>query len=75
MYDSPRTLIDDLGGYRLVSARLQMGATTLHGYMTDGILPAKWYGAFLALTNERGLEPPSRDIFSFEALPPADEAA
>lgn len=73
MYDSARTFIDALGGYRTVAGRLRMSATTLHGYMTEGVLPSKWYGAFLLLASEMAVEPPSRALFSFEALPPQKE--
>lgn len=70
MYTNARSFIDALGGYRAVAARLRMSATTLHGYTVGGSLPAKWYGALLALASERGLEPPPRGLFSFEDLPP-----
>lgn len=70
MYEDTRQFITALGGYRAVSKRLRMGPTTLHGYITSGKLPAKWYGAMLALAAEAGLEPPMRSLFSFEALPP-----
>jgi len=70
MYETTRALIDALGGYRMVAKRLGMGATTLHGYITEGALPAKWYTAFLELAAERCIEPPSRKLFSFEKLSP-----
>lgn len=73
MYETARKFIDALGGYRIVAERLRMSATTLHSHMSSGELPSKWYGAFLALAAEAAIEPPSRDIFSFEDLPPPKE--
>lgn len=72
MYDTARSFIDALGGYRVVAKRLGMSATTLHGYLTEGMLPPKWYGAFLVLSSEKSVEPPSRALFSFVELPPCD---
>lgn len=69
MYDDIRNFIDVLGGYRAVATRLSMAPTTLHGYLSEGTLPAKWYGAFLALSQEQAVEPPPRRFFSFEVLP------
>ncbi len=78
MYENPRQFVDALGGYRAVARRIGIGSTTLHGYMSEGVFPPRWYSAFLALTAEAGIEPPSRALFSFEVLPPLtdlDEAA
>jgi hypothetical protein len=69
MYENPRAFVDALGGYRKVAARLEIGSNTLHGYITAGSIPAKWYSAFIALAAELGVEPPSRSLFSFEQLP------
>lgn len=74
MYENPRQFIDALGGYRAVARRLRVSSTTLHGYITEGLFPPKWYSAFLALTAEAGIEPPSRALFSFEALPPIQQS-
>lgn len=70
MYQSAKSFIDALGGYRAVAQRMRIRATTLHSHQTAGLLPSKWYGALLTLASERSIEPPSRDLFSFEALPP-----
>lgn len=72
MYENPRAFVDALGGYRKVASRLEIGANTMHGYLTAGSIPAKWYSAFIALAAEAGLEPPSRGLFSFEQLPTKD---
>ncbi|GHC12649.1 hypothetical protein GCM10007291_07410 [Gemmobacter nanjingensis] len=73
MSQTPRQFISTLGGYRAVAKRLRVSATTMHGYMVAGLLPPKWYSALLALAAERAVEPPSRDLFSFEALPPPEQ--
>ena len=69
MYDTARSFIDQLGGYRAVAKRLKLGETTVHGHMLAGTLPAKWYAACIAMAGERGIEPPQRTLFSFMPLP------
>ena len=73
MYDSARTFIDQLGGYRAVAVRLRLSSTTLHTHMSTGVLPSKWYDALLKLSGERGIEPPPRTLFAFMALPKSTE--
>ena len=70
MYQNARTFIDALGGYRAVAKRLQKNPTTLHGYVSEGLLPSKMYDALLTLAAEVGVEPPPRRLFSFDVLPP-----
>lgn len=69
MYDTTRSFIESLGGYRAVAKRLRLGETTVHGHMLAGTLPAKWYAACIAMAGERGIEPPQRQLFSFMPLP------
>lgn len=70
MFNSPRSLVDALGGYRTVAARLGKGATTLHGYISDEKFPAKFYHAFDCLCKEAGFDSPPIDLFAFEKLKP-----
>lgn len=75
MYNSTRTFIDALGGYRAVAKRLNKNPTTLHGYVSEGLLPSKMYDALLALAAELGVEPPPRRLFSFDVLPPVEKTS
>lgn len=68
MFNSPRSLVDALGGYRTVAARLGKGATTIHGYVSDERLPAKFFDAFDSLCAEAGFDSPPRDLFAFDKL-------
>lgn len=68
MFSSPRTLVDALGGYKKVAARLGRGATTIHGYISGEKLPAKFFDAFDRLCAEAGLDRPPRELFDFAEL-------
>lgn len=72
MYGDVEKLVRVLGGYRKVASRVGIGATTLHGYITEGMLPAKYYFAFVELSGEANLAPPSRKIFKFAELQAVD---
>jgi hypothetical protein len=68
MYDTTRHLIEDLGGFRHVAVRLDVGATTLHSHMTAGVFPAKFYVALCELATELKKPLPHKDLFSFASL-------
>lgn len=70
MFNSPRSLVDALGGYRAVAARLGKRATTIHGYISDRKLPAKFFDAFDRLCVEAGFDSPPRELFGFVELNP-----
>jgi len=72
MFDTPRSFIDTLGGYRLVAKRMRVSPTTLHSHLTAGALPPKWFSALRKLASEAGVHPPPEALFSFETLA-ADE--
>lgn len=63
-----RDFIVALGGYRLVAGRLGKGRTTVHTHMQSGVLPAAWYNALCTLALEKGVEQPSRALFSFLSM-------
>ncbi len=64
-----RDLIEALGGYRAVAARLNKRPTTVHTHMQDGVMPAAWYDALCHLARERDVPEPKRELFSFLQVP------
>ena len=74
MAQTPRDLIEALGGYRKVAARLGKKPTTVHTHMQSGVLPAAWYDVLCRLAREDGIEEPPRAMFSF-LQPPSKKVA
>jgi hypothetical protein len=72
-YDTPKELIDALGGYRHVASRLGQGPTTLHTHIRAGRLPSRLYRALCVLADEAGIPAPSMALFSFAALQAAED--
>lgn len=73
MYRTPKEFIGELGGYREVAARVGVSDKTMHSHVTAIKFPPRWYMAFCALAQERGLVAPSMDLFAFAILPPLPE--
>jgi IS30 family transposase len=69
-YETPKELIEALGGYRQVAHRLGQKPTTLHTHIRAGKLPSRLYRAVCALAVEAKLERPSMSLFSFAQLRP-----
>ena len=74
MCKTPREFIDKLGGYREVAARVGVSDKTMHSHIMARKLPPRWYRAFCALAQERGLASPGMDLFAFVDLPPPPDA-
>lgn len=70
MYETPKQLIDALGGYRPVAARLGQNPKTLHTHVSSGKLPSRLYRAICALAVEKAIVQPDMSLFSFAALQP-----
>lgn len=68
MMETPRELVEALGGYRSVASRLGKKPTTVHTQMQSGAFPAAWYDAMCKLSNEACLPEPNRSLFSFVVL-------
>lgn len=69
MHETARSLIDSLGGYREVAARLGMKPTSLHTHISSGSIPARWFVAFCDLAVLMGKPKPPSSLFTFESLP------
>ncbi|AVO37368.2 carph-isopro domain-containing protein [Pukyongiella litopenaei] len=65
MTATPRDLIEALGGYRAVAARLGKRPTTVHTHMQAGTLPTAWYDALCQMAREANIPEPKRELFSF----------
>ncbi|WP_273691688.1 hypothetical protein [Ketogulonicigenium vulgare] len=74
MYENPKQFLDALGGYRSVAMRLGKGSTTLHGYLTAGRFPARFFDAMVKLSREKGALPPPDHFFTFDPLLPISAA-
>ena len=68
MVRTVRNFLDDLGGYRAVARRLGVAKTTMHSYVSAEVLPPRWYLALCDLAREKGVMPPSPDLFDFKTL-------
>ena len=71
---STRNLINELGGYRAVAARLGKRPTTVHTHMQAGVLPAAWYDALCVMAAEAEVCEPNRGLFSFLAVASENDA-
>jgi hypothetical protein len=69
MFDTTRTLIDALGGYRKVAARGGWKPTTVHTHMVKGTLPAKMFRVFCEMCEEDGFPAPPAGLFNFDEKP------
>lgn len=72
MTRSPRSFIDELGGYRSVATRMGVSDKTMHSHGSAPKLPPRWYVAFCDLAREKQIMAPSPDLFDFKPLPEID---
>lgn len=70
MSRTPKSFLEELGGYREVAERVGVSAKTMHSHASAKRLPPRWYVAFCDLAREKDLMAPSPCLFDFKCVIP-----